>query len=90
MTVAPAASCRVDAGVSGTLALHGELVFATAAQALAQADAELARDGAAQLDLAGISGADSAGLACVLALMAAEHARGRRLQVRNLPAGLHA
>jgi phospholipid transport system transporter-binding protein len=87
MVDAPA-TCRVDVASSGTLALSGELVFANAAQVLAEADAMLARGGQTQRDLAGIAGADSAGLACVLALMAAEHARGRRLRVRTLPAGL--
>jgi phospholipid transport system transporter-binding protein len=83
-------ACHVEAGPPGTLALHGELVFANAAATLLEADAALAKGRYTGLDLAGISGADSAGLACVLALMAAARARGGRLQVRNLPTGLRA
>lgn len=89
MPAAPAAF-SVDAGATGTLALSGALVFANAGAVLAEAGAALARGRQSRLDLAGVTGADSAGLACVLALMADAHSRGRDLHVLNLPEGMHA
>lgn len=73
-----------------TLALRGALTFATAAHALAEGGRALAAGVQTQLDLAGLTRADSAGLACVLALAAAAHRAGRHLQVRHWPEGLHA
>ncbi|MGH8164545.1 MAG: STAS domain-containing protein [Rhodanobacteraceae bacterium] len=75
---------------SNTLALSGALTFATAANALAEAGRALAAGMQTRLDLAGLSGADSAGLACVLALIADASRAGRRLIVVNLPEGLRA
>ncbi len=70
-----------------TLAVSGPLVFASAAQALAQAQAML--DGRTmRLDLAEVERVDSAGLACTLAMMAAAHRRGGRLGVVHAPAGM--
>jgi phospholipid transport system transporter-binding protein len=73
-----------------TLAVSGELTFATAADALSAARAELDRGKQVQLDLAGVNQADSAGLAAVLALLAHARTRGRALSVSHVPAGLHA
>jgi phospholipid transport system transporter-binding protein len=90
MSASAPAAFRVDAGAADTLALSGALVFATAGEALAEAGAALARGRQTRLDLAGVTGADSAGLACVLALMADAHGRGRDLRVLNLPVGMRA
>lgn len=73
-----------------TLALRGELTFATAARALAEGDRALAEGAQTRLDLAGVTHADSAGLACVIALAAAAHRAGRRLGVVHWPEGLQA
>lgn len=82
--------CRLSLSDRDTLLLAGVLTFATAAQALAEGDRILATARPTRLDLAAVTHADSAGLACVLALVA--HARGaeQSLAVVNWPAGLRA
>ena len=69
-----------------TLALSGALTFATAAQALREGSRSLGAR--SRLDLAGITRADSAGLACVLALLAQASRAGQRLNVIDPPDGL--
>ena len=66
--------------------LDGELVFATATRALGQARQALAA-GATRLDLAGVRRSDSAGLACVLALIAGAP---RTVKIENLPEAMRA
>jgi len=80
----------VDQPDRDTLALHGALTFATAAYALAEGGRALAAGAQTRLDLDGLTRADSAGLACVLALAAAANRAGRRLRVRHWPEGLRA
>lgn len=78
-------------GADGTLAFSGQLVFANAAATL-EAARPLVRDPAVQrLDLAEVTMVDSAGMACLLATMAAARRQnGRQLQVANVPEGLRA
>ncbi|TAN04551.1 MAG: STAS domain-containing protein [Rhodanobacteraceae bacterium] len=71
-----------------TLALAGALTFATAAHAFAEARRALAAGTQTQLDLGGLTRADSAGLACVLALAAAASRAGRHIRVVHWPEGL--
>lgn len=71
-----------------TLAVSGDLTFATAARALETARVELDRNSQTSLDLGGVSHADSAGLATVLALLAHARTKGRTLKVTNAPEGL--
>jgi phospholipid transport system transporter-binding protein len=78
---------RVD---PDTLALSGSLTFVTAAGALAIGDHALANGSETRLDLAGLTHADSAGLACVLALAASAKRAGRTLDVVHWPEGLRA
>src|SRR5699024_2886306 len=73
-----------------TLAVTGALVFDSATRALRQADDLLKKTPHDTLDLAGVTVADSAGLACVLAVLAAARRRGGQLRVVNLPASLGA
>lgn len=73
-----------------TLALSGALTFATAARALAEGGRALAAGAQTRLDLSGLARADSAGLACVLALAAVASRAGRRLGVVHWPEGLRA
>lgn len=80
----------VDQSDRDTLALRGALTFATAAHALVEGGRALTTGAQTQLDLAGLTRADSAGLACVLALASTANRAGRRLQVRHWPEGLHA
>ncbi|HEX6614506.1 MAG TPA: STAS domain-containing protein [Rhodanobacteraceae bacterium] len=81
---------RCESPDRDTLALSGALTFANAAQMLAAAGRAL-RDGAqTRLDLAAVTRADSAGLACVLVLLAQASRDGRALRVSNLPESLRA
>ena len=74
----------------GALAVSGALTFATAASALAAGRAALERGKPATLDLAGVTQADSAGLATVLALLAHAAQKGSAMKVANAPVGLEA
>jgi phospholipid transport system transporter-binding protein len=71
-----------------TLAVSGELTFASAADAFADGGRALAAGRPTRLDLRGITRADSAGLACLLALAVNASRAGRRLAVVNWPEGL--
>jgi phospholipid transport system transporter-binding protein len=73
-----------------TLALSGALTFATAARAFAEGGRALASGVQTRLDLASVTRADSAGLACVLALAAHACRAGRPLAVVHWPEGLRA
>lgn len=73
-----------------TLAVSGDLTFATAAGALESARGELDRGSQTVLDLGGLSHADSAGLATVLALLAHARTQGRAIKVARVPEGLQA
>lgn len=83
------APVRVDDGVSGSVCVSGVLTFANAASALDTLTAAVERDDRHTLDLAGVTRTDSAGLACVLAVLAGAAQRGRKLSVRNMPEGMH-
>lgn len=82
---AVAPGVRIDAGTPGILALHGVLDFATAEQALRGVRSALAGRSVAALDLSGVTHGDSAGLACLLAVMAEASARGQDLRLQHLP-----
>lgn len=75
---------------SATLAVTGALVFDSAAHALKQAGELLKKSPHDTLDLAGVTAADSAGLACVLAMLATARRQGGELRVVNMPSSLHA
>jgi len=79
---------RLEMSSPDTLAVSGALNFRTAAQVLAEAGPMLAGGGVRVLDLAGVSGADSAGLACVLSMLARAGAHGPRPRVHGLPGSL--
>lgn len=66
-----------------TSALEGELSFATIAALLPRAESLL---GSARLSLAGVTRADSAGLAFLLELTRRAHARGIELAFIDAPA----
>jgi phospholipid transport system transporter-binding protein len=81
-------SFRLENSTPDTLAVSGELTFQTAARALSEATAAIAGGGQTRLDLAGLVNVDSAGLACVLAVVARARGQGRPFHVVNAPAGL--
>lgn len=83
------APVQIDDSTPGSVRVSGALTFASAAAALDTLTAAVARDGRHTLDLAGVTRADSAGLACVLAVLAGSAQQGRKLAVRNMPEGMH-
>lgn len=81
-------SYQLERSAPDTLAVSGALNFTTAAQVLADAGPMLAGGGMRVLDLSGVRSADSAGLACVLSLLARGARHGSRLRVEGLPGSL--
>lgn len=79
----------LTATASGALAASGAFTFATAAAALAACRQRLQRGGAT-LDLAGVSTADSAGLAVLLALAGDAQRCDGVLRIVNAPENLRA
>lgn len=88
--MSPSASFQLESRGDGALAVSGVLTFDTAHAALRAMRDKLAAGVFEVLDLAGVERGDSAGLACVLAVLADVRAHGRTLKVRHLPEGLHA
>ncbi|RAO76843.1 STAS domain-containing protein [Dyella jiangningensis] len=84
-----AAPMQVDDITPDTVRVSGVLIFANAAKALDVMAAAVAREGRRVLDLSGVTRSDSAGLACVLAVLSEAAERGRPLTVRNMPEGMH-
>lgn len=85
-----AATFRLEQRAPDGLVLSGALVFATAANALAQTRSALSGVNRATLDLRGVQRADSAGLAVLLALSADARNQARTLSLQNVPEGLRA
>lgn len=81
---------RFESRDGGVLAISGALTFATVAAALRYGEERISTVKPDALDLDGVDSADSAGLACVLALLEC----GRRIQpsltIRNAPESLQA
>jgi phospholipid transport system transporter-binding protein len=77
--------CRFAASAEGWV-VSGALVLATAARAYADGVRLQQGHPAARLDLSGIDAIDSAGVAVLLAWVAAARQRGESLQVVGLPA----
>ena len=88
MNMSPA--FQFDHSTPGTLGLIGVLSFDTAAAALHAIQAELTRDAPTQLDLAGVTHSDSAGLACILAVVADADRRGHAVGLANMSAAMQA
>ncbi|HEV2230025.1 MAG TPA: STAS domain-containing protein [Steroidobacteraceae bacterium] len=80
------------AGGDGRLLAEGPLTFASARQAreLGLDALDAAADGALVIDCQGITASDSAGLAVLLAWLAAARAQRRSLRFARLPQGLAA
>jgi len=79
---------RLDRAEPGTLAVSGTLGFATATEAWRALDEALGAGDRSRLDLAGVRSCDSAGLACVLAVLAAARKRGHAVGLLHVPDGL--
>jgi phospholipid transport system transporter-binding protein len=74
----------------GVLGVTGVLDFSTAAAAVDAMSASLADRSIVQLDLAGVRHADSAGLSCLVTVMASAAQQGRTLRITHMPSGLQA
>jgi phospholipid transport system transporter-binding protein len=85
-------SLRLGAAADGRLALEGPLTFATARAGRELGERALAngRDGALEIDCAGITASDSAGLAVLLDWLRSAKRAGRSLRYSHLPEGLRA
>jgi phospholipid transport system transporter-binding protein len=90
VTIDGAGDFRLDRSVPGTLGVSGVLSFDTASAAWQEIRSAVAQGQVTQLDLAGVRRSDSAGLSCVVAVMAESARAGRPLQVIHMPAGLQA
>ena len=78
---------RLELTAPSTVGVSGALSFATASAAFEALRKEFGGD-RHQLDLSAVSSCDSAGLACVLAVLADASERGYQISVRNAPAGM--
>ena len=83
-----AAGCQLEDRADGTLAVRGVLTFDTANATWRSLRERLARAPAQVLDLSAVERSDSAGLACVLAVLADAAGQGRSVRVLNAPAGM--
>jgi phospholipid transport system transporter-binding protein len=59
-------AARIESSGAGRYRVSGELTFATARDLLRAAQTQFAKDAAAEVDLAAVSAADSAGLALLI------------------------
>ncbi|AND69861.1 hypothetical protein ATSB10_24070 [Dyella thiooxydans] len=82
------AACQFEDRPDGTLAVRGVLTFDTANAAWRSLRERLAQAPAGTLDLSAVERSDSAGLACVLAVLSEAGKHGQSLQVRGLPTGM--
>jgi phospholipid transport system transporter-binding protein len=80
-------SFRIAAAGPARLAAHGELGFGTAAEAL-EAGLALLGPGTWVVDLAGVTSADSAGLAVLIEWLAVSTERGGTLRFESVPTQL--
>ncbi len=81
---------QLAARTPDTLALRGVLSFVTAAQALHALRAALATTAVGTFDLSGLTHGDSAGLSCLLAVMAEASTNGRPVRLAHVPDGMRA
>jgi phospholipid transport system transporter-binding protein len=84
------AEFQLDTSTAGVLAVSGVLSFETAGPALEEIQVVLSGGTISKLDLAGVSRADSAGLACIVAVVAEADRSGKTLQVTQMPVGMKA
>jgi phospholipid transport system transporter-binding protein len=81
---------QLSTSTPGSLGVAGVLDFTSAAAALKAMESALSDRAIVRLDLAGLRHADSAGLSCVVAVIAEAARQGRPLGVVHMPAGMHA
>jgi phospholipid transport system transporter-binding protein len=76
---------RLTPAGPGRFELHGELGFGDAARLLTEGERAFAAQQAVEVDLAGVTRVDSAGLAVLIEWSLAAGDADRRLGYRNLP-----
>lgn len=79
---------RLAAAGPGKFALSGEVGFADVARLLAEGDRAFASLQSVEVDLGGVTRADSAGLALLIEWSLSARAAGRRLRYGNLPSSI--
>ena len=84
------AAFSIEAAGPERLRARGQLDFGTAAEALPAGLALLPRDGRCTVDLAGVTSADSAGLAVLVEWLAVAAERGGSLSFESVPSQLRA
>jgi phospholipid transport system transporter-binding protein len=82
--------CRLEAVGPGRYALAGDLGIDAAAAVLARGESEFAGQARVEVDLAGVSDADSAGLAVLIEWTRDARLAGRSIAYRSMPARLAA
>jgi len=81
--------CRVESAGDGHASLAGPLTFETVSRLFRALEKSApGRPPLEQIDLAGVTGIDSAGLALLLEWQSRSRAAGRRLSLSNAPDGL--
>lgn len=81
-------TARLIATAPGYARVEGELDFTTVTALLAAGEALLRRPGALEIDLGGVTAANSAGLALILEWLDIARSRRIALQYRDLPESL--
>lgn len=82
--------CELKETAAGQFALTGKLGFDTVVALLDQGREQFAGKSAIQVNLAGVTHADSAGLALLLEWLREARQQGRTLTYQAVPAQLHA
>ena len=82
------AAGRLESAGDGRFELSGEIGFDDVARLLAEGDAAFGSLQQAELDLARVTRADSAGLALLLEWSVSASAAGRSLRYRNVPSAI--
>lgn len=80
----------LPAGEAGRWRLRGALTFATVPALVGEGERVLAGGGEWRIDLAGVTQADSAGLALLMRWLRRAAAQGARLRYEHMPAQMQA
>ena len=81
-------ACRLERGEPGHWRVSGDLGLETAAGILAEGEKAFAATSRAEVDLSGVSDADSAGLAVLIEWVRGARLAGRAITVHGLPSRL--
>lgn len=82
-------SATFETAAAGRAQVVGPLDFGTVTQLLPLGGAAIAAGGLSVIDLGGVSGSDSSGLALLIEWLSLAKAAGHPLHYENMPAQLH-